>query len=112
VQPGDELAGGPQHGRHQQVDLAVLGGGRRQQRGGGVAHLLGRAQAQAHQAPLGLVGDGVAAQLERHGEAELDRGGHRGAGVGHDTLRRERHTEGAEQLLGACFREGGHGASG
>ena len=60
VEPRDQLAGGPQHRRHQQVDVAVVGRRRRQQLRAGITDLLGRAQAEPDQPPLGLVGDAVA----------------------------------------------------
>ena len=112
VEPRDQLAGGPQHRRHQQVDITVVGRRRRQERPGSVAHLLGRPQAEPNQPPLGLVGDAHAAQLDDDRVAEGVGGADRVVGGAHDPFRRKRHPEGPQQLLGCGLREGRHGRSG
>jgi len=98
-QARDQLTGAGHHGRHQHPDLAVGRRGRGEQ---GVGRLLDRArvaQVEPHEAPLGLVGDAVAAQLRDHGVAEL--GGRRG-GVGsrgHDPLAQHRDAVAGQQRL-------------
>jgi hypothetical protein len=108
VEPGDQLAAGPQHRRHEQVDLAVVGHHRREQRLGRVAHLVGRPQPEPHEAPLGLVGDAVAPELDHDREPDLRRRRHGVGGGVHDPLGGERHTERGEQLLRRRLGERGH----
>ena len=113
VQPGDQLAGRPQHRRHQQVDLAVLGRGRRQQRGGRVPHLRRPTRAPAARGParscgrwrrrpsLTTTGNPISAAAST-------------ASAAVDTTRSvgERHAERGEQLLRGRLGERGHGGSG
>ena len=64
---------------------------------------------EAHEPPLGLVRDAIAAQLE---DDRVPDGAGRGHGVRyvrHHVFCREGHTEAAQQLLRPRFGESGHG---
>ena len=73
---------------------------------------VGRAEPEPHQAPLGLVGDGVAPELDHDREPDLVGRRHRVGGGRHDPLGGERHTERGEQLFRRRLGERGHGPSG
>ena len=111
VEPGDELAGGPQHRGDEHLDRAVVGAGGREQLGGGVAARVGVGQAEPDQAPLGLVGDGVTAELGDHRDRRSPRPRPGLVGGVDELLGEERDAERREQRLGVGFGEGvGHGS--
>ena len=101
------------HRCDQQRHVAIVGAGRREQVVGSLVHRRSVAETEPHEAPLGLVGDPIAVQLDDDGKAEFD-GGVDGLGrIGHDTLGGDRHAEVGEQRLGVALRQRrGRGRSG
>ena len=98
-----------QHRGDEQVDLAVLGGGRTQQFGGGGLDGGCVDQIQSHQPALGLVGDAVATQLRHDRETELLGCGHGGPAGVDDPLLSDRNAERDQQTLRLGFTQGRHG---
>ena len=94
----------------QQRDVAVLGAGGGQQLGGGGLHRRGVAQAELHQSPLGLVGDGGAAELDDDGIPDLVGGLGRLLRCGRPALRPAPARRAGPAALGFRLREGGHAA--
>ena len=112
-EPGDQLAGAAHHRRDEQLDRAVVGAGRGEQLGAAASDRGGVAQAEAHEAALGLVRDRVAAQLHHDRDSRSRRrpptaasASARGALVEH------RHAVARQQLLRRGFGEGRHGGRG
>ena len=104
-QPGDELAVAPDHRCDEHLHLAVVGRGGGEQLAGGVADGVGVGQAEADEAPLGLVGDRVAAELGHHREAELGGGGDGIGGRVDDPLRHHGDAVAGQQCLGRALGE-------
>ena len=71
----------------------------------------GVGETQAHQVPLGLVGDGVAAELGHHGEADALGRGDGGVRVGRQLLASDRNPVLGQELFGCVLGKGarGHG---
>ena len=111
-EPRDELARAAHHRRHEELDRAVVGAGRGEELGRGRADRGRVGQSEPDEAALGLVGDGVAAQLDDHRVAELVCGRDGCVGVGRRPLVEHRHAVTREQLLRRGFREGRHGGRG
>ena len=76
----------------------------------GPGHRVGAVEAEAHQPALGLVGDGVAAQLHHHREPEV--GGRLDGlvGGGHLPLVEQGHPVASQQRLGGGLGQGAGGA--
>ena len=103
---GDQLAVAADHRRDEQVDVAVVRRGGGQQLGGARRDGRGVGEVQPDQAPLGLVGDGVAVELGDHREPELGGGGDRVVGRRRPPFAGNRHPEPGEQLLRLGFGQG------
>ena len=103
---GDELAVAPHERRDEHVDVSVVGRGGPEQLRRGPAHGVGVGKPEAHEAPLGLVGDGVTVELgddrvpQRVGRSDGLVGGRR------SPFRRHRDPERGEQLLGLGLGQG------
>ena len=109
VQAGDELAVAAEHRRHEQVHLAVLGPGGGEELRGGRRDRVVVAEPEAHEAALGLVRDGRAAELHHDRVAELPRRGHRLGGVVTCALVGEAHAVRRQEPLRVGLGQGGHG---
>ena len=103
---GDQLAVAADHRRHEHVDVAVLGACRGEQFAGGAAHGVGITEAEADEAALGLVGDGVTVELGDDRVPEGVGGGHGIVHAARQALRRDRHPVAGEQLLGFGLGQG------
>ena len=86
VHARDELARAGDHGRDDQGDRAVVGRGRGEQLAGGGPYCRGVGEPEPHQPTLGLVGDGVAGELDHHRVPELVGRVDRRRGVTDETL--------------------------
>ena len=109
VQPRDQLPVPLEHRGDEEVHLAVLGASGVEQllaRGG---NCLGVAETEPHEAALGLVGDGRAAQLHDHGEPDVAGGGCRLSGGRPRSFVREADAMAGEHA-GEVMAEAGRGA--
>ena len=102
---GDELALAGDHARDEQLDLAVFRACRREQLERRGANGPGVAQAQPHEAALGLVRDRTSAQLDGDRHAQIRRCGNGGIGVGAQSLVRDWNAGRREPALRFVLRE-------
>ena len=107
-QSGDEFPVAVHHRADEQPDLSVLGSGSGQQVGGRRTGLIPRREAQSDEAALGLVGDGVATELDNDREPECLSGLGSRPGVGGRRPRGHRHAGVFDESARVGFGQGGH----
>ena len=104
----DQLARAAHHGRDQQLDRAVLRTRRREELARCSVDCGRVAQPEPDEAPLRLVRDGVATQLDDHRVTQPVRGRDGSDGVGGCSLVEHRYAVMREELLRRGFGEGRH----
>jgi hypothetical protein len=109
---GDQLARSVHHRRDEQLDVAVVRCGGREELASRAAHRLLVTEVQADEPALGLVRDRVTAQLHDDREAEVAGGGRGLVGSGCGPLVEHRDAVVRHQSLRRGFGEGRHGRRG
>ncbi len=104
---GEQLAAPGDHLGDEEPHRPVLGAAPGEQLGGGRPDGRGVGEPEPHEVALGLVRDRLAAELDRHREAERHGRAHRSFGIVGQRLPRDRHAVGREQLLRGVLGEGG-----